>query len=464
MEINELQLLISDFDKLKGRMATERKLTLKSIADYLKQYEVSGHESMDTAKRPDKVVTVDAGTKTVQVTRLGIPIQKQIVHLAAAFLLGNPVRLQATPADDKEKEMLMVINRTWEKNKLDYESKKIAKILMSETEVAELWYRDDPDEAYWAGTANEKRPHRLRMKVLANSLGDNLYPVFNNMGDMIAFGREYTIKVDGKDESHFDIYTDKITYLSTKTSSAWVTTEETNWFGKIPVVYYSQKAPEWNDVQSLIDRFEKTLSNHSDTNDYFASPMVKVTGEVKGFATKGESGKVLELENGADASYMSWDQSPKSQELEFKNLRSLIFDMTSTPDISFENMKGLGAISGVSRKMMFLAAHLKAADKEEEFGQCIQRRINLIKAAMLVINNQLGGASLVITPRFEFFLPKDEEGLINMLSTAVGGKAVMTQETAVRNNPYVTDPESEIEKLKEETTIDVITPDPTNTF
>lgn len=453
MEINELQLLISDFEKLKGRMATERKLSLKSIADYLKQYEVFGHESMDTGKRPDKLVTVDGGSKTVPVTRLGIPVQKQIVHLAAAFLLGNPIQLQATPADDKEKEMLTVINRTWEKAKLDYESKRIAKILFSETEVAELWYRDDPDEAYWAGTANEKRPHRLRMKVLANSLGDNLYPVFNNMGDMIAFGREYTIKVDGKDESHFDIYTDKITYLSTKTSSAWVTKQETNWFGKIPVVYYSQKAPEWNDVQSLIDRFEKAISNHGDTNDYYVSPMVKVTGEVKGFATKGESGKVLELEPGADAQYMVWDQSPKSLELELKNLRSLMFDMSSTPDISFENMKGLGTFSGFALKMIFLAAHLKAADKEEEFGQCIQRRINLIKAAMLVINNQLGGASLVIKPRFEFFLPKDEEGVINMLVSATGSKPIMTQESAVRANPLVTDADSEVLKIKDETTV-----------
>lgn len=110
---------------------------------------------------------------------------------------------------------------------------------------------------------------------------------------------------------------------------------------------------------------------------------------------------------------------------------------------------------------MFLAAHLKAADKEENFGQCIQRRINLIKSAMVTFNNQLAeSASLVVTPKFEYFLPKDEEGVINMLSTAVGGKATMTQDTAVRNNPFVTDPEAEIEKLKEEHTIETIEPNP----
>lgn len=461
MEINELQSLVGDFEKLKGRLQNEKALSAKTVVDYLKQYEVSGHKVMDAGQRPDKIITVDGGTKTVPVTRLGLPLQKQIVGLAAAFLCGNPIRLIANPANDGEKEMLAVIARTWEKNKLDYESKKLAKIMMAETEAAELWYRDKPDEAYWADTVNAGRPHRLRMRVLANSLGDTLYPIFNNMGDMIAFGREYTIKVDGKEQFHFDIYTDTQVFKATKTSTAWVVETEIHYFNKIPVVYYSQPATEWNDVQSLIDRFEKTLSNHSDTNDYFASPMVKVTGEVKGFATKGESGKVLELKEGAEASYMSWDQSPKSQELEFKNLRSLIFDMTSTPDISFENMKGLGAISGVSRKMMFLGAHLKAADKEENFGQCIQRRINLIKAAMVTFNNQLAeSASLVVTPKFEYFLPKDEEGLINILSTATGSKAIMTQETAVRNNPFVTDPEAEIEKLKEEHTVETIEPNP----
>lgn len=461
MEITEIQALSGNITALKDRISKEVSSRRPAATTALKQYEISGHEIVDTGKRPDKLVTTDTGTKNVPVTRMALPVQKQIVALAASFLCGNPIRMMAAPQSEKEKNMLAVLKRTWENAKLDYESKRLAKILFSETEVAELWYRDDADKEYWAGTANAGRPHRLRLKILANSLGDELFPVYNAMGDMVAFGREYAVKVEGKDETHYDLYTAEKIYMAVKKGDNWEQKEEPNLFKKIPVIYYSQPAPEWADVQSLIDRWEKTLSNHSDTNDYFASPMVKVSGEIAGFATKGESGKVLELKDGATADYMSWDQSPKSLELEFKNLRSLIFDMTNTPDISLEQMKSLGTYSGIALKMLFLSAHLKAADKEENFGQCIQRRINFMKAAMVVFNNTLTDAvSLNVWPKFEYYLPKDEEGLITMLSTATGSKPIMTQESAVRANPLVADAEAEVAKIKEETTVEDITPIP----
>lgn len=462
MELSEIQSLVPDFEKLHSKIVGT-KITVASIATYLNQYNPEKHDIMDTGKRPDKIVTVNENnvevTKSVTVARLSVPLQKKIVALAASFLCGNPIKLSASPAEELQTKLLEVVKRTWTKNKLDYDSKAIAKLMMSETEAAELWYRDAPDSTYWTGTINAGRPHRVRMKILANSLGDTLYPIFNNMGDMVAFGREYKIQVEGKDQYHFDIYTDQTNYLATKNASSWEVNEEKNWFGKIPVIYYYQPNPEWKDVQSLIDRFEKTLSNHSDTNDYFASPMVKVKGTVKGFAAKGESGKVLELENGADAEYMSWDQSPKSQELEFKNLRSLIYDLTDTPDISIEQMKSLGTYSGVALKMLFLAPHLKAAEKEETFGKCIQRRINLIIAAMAKINVSLEKATgLEITPRFDYYLPKNEGEMIDMLVSATGSKQIMTVETAVARNPLVDDASSEIEKLKEETVPEAIEP------
>jgi len=452
MELTEFQALLPDFEKLRSKIqASKTNATL--ISDYLKQYRPADHEIMDKGKRPDKTVTTDeAGTKLVTVARLSLPLQKKIVGLAAAFLCGNPIQLAATPVDQLQKDLLAVVQKTWELNKLDYESKGLAKLMMSETEVAEVWYTEAADPFYWSNTPNEGKRFRLRMKILANSLGDGLYPVFNNSGDMIAFGRSYVLTVEGKQEEHFDVYTEAATHKAIKATGGWQVVNETNTIGKIPVMYYAQPKPEWDDVQTLVDRFEKTLSNHSDTNDYFCSPMVKTTGEIKGFAAKGESGKVLQLEAGATAEYMSWDQSPKSLELEFKNLRSLIYDMTDTPDISIETMKGLGTFSGIALKMLFLAPHLKAADKEETFGKTIQRRINFIKAAMAKINIGLEKAtSLSITPKFEYFLPKNEGEMVDMLVSATGGgKAIMSTETAVKRNPLVDNADQELLLIKDE--------------
>jgi SPP1 family phage portal protein len=217
------------------------------------------------------------------------------------------------------------------------------------------------------------------------------------------------------------------------------------------VIYYSQELPEWSDVQDLIERMEKLISNHADSNDYFGSPTVFLEGEIEGFATKGEAGKVIQGKSGAKASYLTWDQAPESIKLEYSNLRSLIFDLTDTPDISIENMKSLGVFSGIALKMLFLGAHLKASEKEEIFGKGIQRRINYIKSALAVINvATAGAATMAITPSFEYFLPKNNEELVTLLNTATGGKATMSTQTAEKNNPYVDDPEKEMVLIQEE--------------
>lgn len=452
MEQQEFDLLISNPEELIKKIQATK--STDKIDEWIKQYDPKKHQVADKGKRPDKIITDKAGaSSTIEVARLTIPLQKKIVGLAAAILCGNPIKLSSAPIDDTQTDLMTVLNRTWDDNKLNYDSKRIAKIMMSETEVAELWYTEPSEIGYWKGTPNDipSVKFRLRMKILANKYGDNLYPVFNNSGDMIAFGRGYVLKISDKNEEHFDIYTDANIYKITKSQSGWVAQVETNLIQKIPVIYFSQEAPEWDDVQALIDRMEKLISNHADSNDYFGSPMVVVSGEIEGFSKKGEQGKVLELLNGATADYLTWDQAPDSVKLEYVNLRSLIFDMTYTPDITKDNENLSGVQSGIALLMRFLPAHLKAADKEETFGKGIQRRINYMKSALAIINVKFTDAvTMPVKPVFEYYLPKDNNELITMLNTATGGQPTISVETAVKKNPFVEDADAELELIKAE--------------
>lgn len=450
MELEELKDITATYDQVRNKIVATKGES--KYEDHKKQYNPNEHEIIaDKIKRPDKQLNTNDGNKTVYVSRIAIPFQKHIVSLAATFLCGRPIELVCSPKENTEKDMLAVITKTWDDNKLDYESKGIAKAMMSETECAELWYNEPVDENYWKGTPNEGRPSRLRPRILSPSKGDRLYPVYNKYGDMIAFARGYEIKVGDKTEAHFDIYTETTTYIGVQNGSKWNVQTQVNMFGKIPVIYYKQDAPEWDDVQSIIERIETLVSNLADSNDYFGAPMVFVEGEITGFSAKTEQGKVLEGKNGAKAYYLTWDQAPESVKLEYNTLRSLIMDLTCTPDISIEQMKSLGAYSSVALRMLFLGAHLKASEKEEIFGKCIQRRINFFKSAMAKINLDLGAAlPMSIKPKFEYFLPKNEEEMINMLSTATGGGKTMSQKTAVRLNPLVEDPEKELNDLRDE--------------
>jgi len=421
------------------------------------QIDPDQHAVMNTSLRPDKAIKKYEGKdnagkdiyrdSTQSVNRIAIPIQETIVERAVGFLLGTPVELSASPESDAESELLNMIDRVWTKNKLDYRNRDIARTLFSETEVAELWYVVT-DESFWKEDGIVIRP---KMRILKPSDGETLLPFYDESDDMVAFSRLYSI-TRGEDEVEvLETYTPEWIYTFENLKSIELISRIANPFGKIPVVYYSQKYPDWYRVQILIERLETLLSNFGDTNDYFGSPMIFVSGEVKGFSTKGEQGKIIQGDKGTAAEYLSWDSGPDSIKLEIDTLKDLIYTLTQTPDISFSQMKGLGNLSGVALKMMFLDAHMKAENKIEIMGEMFQRRINLIAKICTVANIKLEPVlkTLDIEPVFTPYLPRNEKEEMETLTTGTS-KAIMSQKTAVKNNPFVQNADAEMKLIEVE--------------
>lgn len=453
MTIEQLhELAGSDFKKLKETV--EKSFGESKVEDYLKQYNISGHDINDKTKRPDRQVTDDNGQVTgiEELTRISIAYQKKIAQMAAAFLCANPIQYAAMPQEGAEQNLFDATNRIAEKNKLDYRNMELAEIMMSETKVAELWYTEPlaPEDDFWTGVQTGAK-FKLRMMILSKSKGSDLFPYFDATGNMIAFGRGYVTMEGEKKVEHFDLYTDTKIYKGVKSDAGFVAVPEDNLIGKIPVIYYHQEKPEWDDAQSMIDRLEKIGSNHGDTNDYNGSPVLFGTGDLQTFPRKGEAGKLVIGNNGADVKYVTWDHAPESFRMEIENLEKWIHSMTDTPDISFHSMKGLGTFSGFAIKMLFTGAHLKAARKAGGgFGESIQRRINYLKAAMIKLDLGLkNGFGLQIKPVFEFFLPKDSEGEVNTLTTAVTG-GIMSKKTAIGKLGAVSNVDDEITQIGNE--------------
>ena len=178
--------------------------------------------------------------------------------------------------------------------------------------------------------------------------------------------------------------------------------------------------------------------------------IVNAKGEVKGFSEKGETGKVLQMDEGADVSYMTYDSLPESMKMEMDNLIKFIHAFSHTPDISFESMKGLGQFSGIALKMLFMDAHLKAYDSEEIFGEGAQRLFNYLKHAISVLDPSYKIAKkLQIRPEFNYFLPKNvQEEVANVVSAY--GAGIISLETAIKLNPLVEDAISEMTLIKKE--------------
>ncbi len=421
----------------------------KDTSEYLKQYDPQQHKVKDPQIRKDKPIKTESGTSLVEVARLPVPFQKLIVDRAASFLIGEGVGLIADPNTDQEKILLQMLKKTWHDNKLDYKTREIARLWMSETECAEYWWFED-DSELWQGMGLPTVAGKAKMntQVWAKSKGDLLCPVFDEFDKLKAFGRGYKV---GKKE-HFDLFTETELIYYRKDDNWTEIDRKENLLEKIPVIYYDRDRPEWHDAQDLIERFETLISNFADRNDYFGSPMIVVKGKVTGFAEKGEQGKMITAEQDAEINYLTWDQAPESIKLEKDTLQELIFAVTQTPDISFQQMKGLGAnISGIALELMFLDAMLKALKHQEIFGEIMQRRINLLKKGMTLISTSLEKVSgFMIEPEFTFYMPRNLQEQINMLVTATGGRAIMSRKTAVENNPFVVNSETEFEDIKDD--------------
>jgi hypothetical protein len=356
------------------------------LTESLKEIDPKCHKVNDPIYRPNPYVKDENGNnqQEVKLNRIALPIQKKIVLTAASFL-GTP-QMQATPKDAIQQTMFDGLHQIEQDNKLDYKFTTIAKKRMTYKNCAELWYTENTDKDYWSDI-NINGTKKLKMMLLSPDKGDLLYPVFDEFGDMVAFGRRYVIKdVDGKEITHFDIYTADFIYMAKKTNEGWLFATRTgsdliygttfvsmpNPLNKIPIIYYYQLLTEWDDVQPLIERLEDISSNHSDTNDYVGSPIVFMdTDQIKSFPKKGQAGKIIQAQNGAKVSYLTYDAQPASVKMEMDNLWKYIYTLSHTPDVSFENMTGLGYFSTVAMQTMFMDAHLKARDHMESFGESI---------------------------------------------------------------------------------------------
>lgn len=366
---------------LKDNIPQQSKESVTSVS----QFNPDTHNVMDKVKRKDKTVykpvlnaygnpeldddmqpKLQASLEPVN--RVPIAFQKTVVSLRKYFM---NLKGSVLYCDNDQSELLAEVNRVRKSNKYSFKIEEVAERTMSELESAEMWWLSDNNE--------------IKMRVISPEKGDLLQPVYDDYGDMIMFIRSYA---DKDDNTLYDVFTNEKNYTFDQNYN--LLKEWDNAWNKIPIIYYSQQKPEWNDIQIIIERYETILSNLGDTNDYTGAPITVVKGNILGFANKGDQGKTINLEADASIDYLTADGSPESINLEIKTLYSLMHSLSHTPDISIETLKGQGGNSGVAFDRLFTDAQLSAESKlTSDFGESMQRSVNLVSAMVRSINKSL---------------------------------------------------------------------------
>lgn len=482
-DIEKLLQEEQDLGKVVAVLQRGRLTPVPEHEKYIRQLDPKLHDVMDTVKRPDRMVNVDSGSpeygktslvrvaaddmqlsekfRIEHVARIALAFQRLIVKRAVGITFGNPVKYKARPEGDQEKALYNAVMRVLKDNKEGPLNRRAARQVYGMTEVAERWYLVEgktPHRRY----GGSETPFKVRCVVLSPRFGDMLYPYFDDDRDLVAFSRQFRQKDEkGAEHVFFETLTADSFYLwqtdgDGSQGSDWKPVEgypRKNPYGKIPVIYGCQDEPDYEDVQTLIDRLEKMLSNFADTNDYFGNPKMVVKGRVDGFCKKGEAGAILEIDADPNAGVdmLSWDQAPDSIKTEYSTLKELIHTITQTPDISWDSVKGLN-VSGVALELMFMDAVLKVKDKEEIWIDYLTRRVNLLKAMLSVIDRaSFGNAAdtLMIEPEIVPYIILDRQTRANIELSLAGNRQLKSRETAMRDLG-IDNVEAEMEAIRKE--------------
>lgn len=391
-------------------------------------------------EKAGKTCEVEAQYKTEPVNRISIPLEQDIVNIQTAFTVGTEPSIDCTPTDDDEKKLLDAVKAVFKSNKIKYQNKKIVRSWLSEQEVAEYWYVAD-DDSFWnkfwkkvkTTFGGKVKPAKKLKSVLWSPFrGDTLYPFFNDEGDMIAFSREYKKKLmDDSEITCFMTITDKMVYQWDLSKGYEERSSFAHGFPKLPVIYAYRRETFCKKIKTFRVRLEKLLSNYADCIDYHFFPILQLIGDVEGFMGKVKDRMVKLTGQGAGASYLTWNQVPDTIKFEAETLTNMAYDMSNTPRISFETLKGVGKASGTAFRFMFMGAHMAVENHGEVIGEFLQRRVNFIVSALGSINpSEFNKVSQTIDIETDLvpYMIDDLDDKVSTAVSAVGGGIWSTRE------------------------------------
>lgn len=427
----------------------EKSVCVPSWDKLIKDYEPTMHDIVtDTVTRQNKVRS--DGT-VEQASRIYVGLEKLLTKRITEFMYSIPVKriyhnIEGNPT---RQQIAKAIEAIYKYARIDSENIKRGNAYFASCEVFTIWYTVESPNTLYGFTSR----YKLKCKIYSPMDGVKLYPLLDELGDMIAMSFEYTKKVKNEQITFFETYTANMHYKWKQEGSGWeLVKSEPVAILKIPGVYAYCSVPIYHGLSYIRKEIEYTLSRNSDVIAYNSAPILKIAGGIKGSENKGESRRVYRVEQNGDVAYVSWAQSIEALKYHVDTLVKLFWSQSQMPDISFENMKSLGNIGFDARQTLLTDAHLKVGDESGAWIEAFERECSVIKAFLKMMNVTWKGevdnveVEHVITP----FIQNDEKSEIEKWVTASGGKAVVSQLEAIKNLGISTDPQETLSQIQKE--------------
>lgn len=406
--------------------------------DVIEAIEEYNPETHKVNKRKDKQ---RKNKEPYKVEKLPRTRQRYINEVELFFLLGNPIKWKNDVKGTDE--AFKAYNDFLQNTRFHTTMRQAKRLAGSETESAKVYHIYD----------DNGKPG-VKVLVISKSKGYTLRPLFDQYENLIAFGYGYNLKEGNRTVEHFDIETPSYIFRCKKANIVWEVTPLVNPSGKINVIYYKQDKA-WYGTQPRCDREEHIDSKAADTNNYFADPKLKATADViQSLAEADTAGEVIQMNSKDNSSveYLVPPEYSSMKDSEKKDLNNSILFDSFTPDFSFENMKGMGTLSGEALKRAMTLGYIKRDNLKEIYDILVDREKNLILAIMMNVTHihlreQL--AKMNITHEFAEPFNEDKEKQWASIGKLYSD-GVISLDLAVTMLALTDAPQEEIERIKNE--------------
>lgn len=348
------------------RLARDTEMTLTLLSEFLTKHthEVKNrYEPLYDAYTSDHEILHDpAKPKYKPDNRVVVNFPKYIVDTMNGFFIGNPVKIVAE--DEAVSDYVEYLDRY---NDQDDNNAELAKICSIYGNGHEMYYTDEESEL----CITYLDPKEAFM-IFDESIIER--PLFFVRRYVDREGFEYGSISDATSVRNF-----KVTG-----GLKWLDEWQPHYFPGVPATEYVENGERqgiFEPVMSMVNAYNKAISEKANDVDYFADAYLKVLGTVVDNEDVKfiRDNRIVNFEgDGSDkiiAEFMEKPNSDTTQENLLERLERLIFQISMVANISDENF---GTASGIAMKYKLQSMSNLEKTKERKFAAGMNRRYQLL--------------------------------------------------------------------------------------
>ena len=250
---------------------------------------------------------------------------------------------------------------------------------------------------------------------------------------------------------------DWVRHFALSPTLRWTDDEKIHGFDGVPAVEYRQNEERiglYEPVMSLINAYNKALSEKGNDVDYFADAYLKILGAMldENTVKNIRENRIINFKGtNADKLIVEFMEKPNGDETQehfLDRLERLIFEITGVPNISDDNF---GTSSGIAIKYKMTPMSNLGLTKARKFKAGFNERYKLVFSNPV---NSMGAddwldIDYVFTQNFPANLLEESQIASNLTG-------VISKETQMKVLSIVDDPKAEIKKITEEGGAEVV--------